>query len=101
MRFAIRRRRRQFAQYTFASIAAYLAAVNGSAPKGYTNFQQVVGNPSISTTRCSRNFFAQDTWKPLRNLTVTYGVRYDVYKTPDGGPDCAVRLLEELPHRQE
>ena len=38
----------QFAQYTFASIATYQAAVNGSAPKGYTNFQQVVGNPSIS-----------------------------------------------------
>src|SRR5215469_12629464 len=35
-----------FAQYTFASVAAYQAAVNSTAPKGYTNFQQVVGNPS-------------------------------------------------------
>jgi hypothetical protein len=73
----------QYAQYTFASIATYLAAKNGSAPMGYTNFQQVVGNPSLSYNSLFSGFFAQDTWKPLRNLTVTYGLRYDVYKTPD------------------
>jgi len=71
-----------FAQYTFANIAAYQAAVNGSAPKGYTNFQQVVGNSKISYNSLFTNFFAQDTWKPLRNLTVTYGVRYDLYQPP-------------------
>ncbi|HTS66273.1 MAG TPA: TonB-dependent receptor [Candidatus Acidoferrales bacterium] len=71
-----------FAQYTFATIAAYQAAVSGAAPKGYTNFQQVVGNSSISYNSLFSNFFAQDTWKPLRNLTVTYGVRYDVYQPP-------------------
>ena len=72
----------QFAQYTFASIATYQAAVSGVAPKGYTNFQQVVGNPSISYNSLFAGWFAQDTWKPVRNLTITYGIRYDVYKTP-------------------
>src|SRR5215471_18869770 len=57
-----------FSQYTFATVAAYLAAVNGSDPKGYTNFQQVVGNPSISYNSLFTSFFGQDTWKPLRNL---------------------------------
>ena len=71
-----------YAQYTFQTVAAYTAAVSGSAPKGYTNFQQVVGNPSISYNSLFTNFFAQDSWKPLRNLTVTYGVRYDVYQPP-------------------
>ena len=78
----------QFSQYTFASIATYQAAVNGTAPKGYTNFQQVVGNPSIAYNSLFGGFFAQDTWKPIRNLTVTYGVRYDVYKTPDADPNA-------------
>jgi hypothetical protein len=78
----------QFAQYTFANIAAYQAAVNGSAPRGYTNFQQVVGNPSISYNSVFGGFFVQDTWKPIRNLTVTYGVRYDIYKTPDSDPNA-------------
>ena len=72
-----------FAQYTFPTIAAYQAALNGTAKTGYSNFQQVVGNPSISYNSLFSNFFAQDTWKPLRNLTVTYGVRYDVYQVPN------------------
>ena len=27
--------------------------------------------------------YAQDTWKPRANITLTYGVRYDVYRPPD------------------
>ncbi|MCU1233415.1 MAG: Cna domain protein, partial [Candidatus Solibacter sp.] len=72
-----------FAQYNFASIAAYLNAVNGSAPKGYSSFSQIVGNPSLDYNSLFTSFFAQDSWKPLRNLTVTYGLRYDLYKMPD------------------
>ena len=32
--------------------------------------------------------FAQDTWKPMRNLTVTYGLRYDVYSPPEADPSA-------------
>ena len=71
-----------FAQYNFPSIAAYLAAVNGSAPKGYSSFSQIVGNPSLNYNSLFTNFFAQDSWKPMRNLTVTYGLRYDLYQMP-------------------
>ncbi len=71
-----------FAQYNFGSIAAYLAAVNGSGPKGYSSFSQIVGNPSLDYNSVFTNFFAQDSWKPMRNLTVTYGLRYDLYKMP-------------------
>ena len=28
------------------------------------------------------NFFAQDTWKPRPNLTIVYGVRYDLFQPP-------------------
>ncbi len=71
-----------FAQYTFPTIAAYLAAVNGSQPTGYSSFSQIVGNPSLNYNSLFTNFFAQDSWKPLRNLTVTYGLRYDLYQMP-------------------
>ncbi|HEY1495956.1 MAG TPA: TonB-dependent receptor, partial [Candidatus Solibacter sp.] len=81
---AIRDRQVQatYAQYNFATIAAYLAAVNGSAPKGYSSFSQIVGNPALNYNSVFTNFFAQDSWKPLRNLTVTYGLRYDLYQMP-------------------
>ena len=71
-----------FAQYNFPTIAAYLAAVNGSAPKGYSSFSQVVGNPSLAYNSLYTSFFAQDSWKPVRNLTITYGLRYDLYQPP-------------------
>jgi hypothetical protein len=71
-----------FAQYNFPTIAAYLAAVNGSAPKGYSSFSQIVGNPSLTYNSLFTNFFVQDSWKPVRNLTVTYGLRYDLYRMP-------------------
>jgi hypothetical protein len=68
--------------YTFPSIAAYLAAVNGSAPRGYSAFSQTVGEPSISYNSLFAGFYAQDTWKPLPNFTLTYGLRYDVFSPP-------------------
>ena len=77
-----------FAQYTFPSIAAYTAAVNGTNPTSYTTFQQTLGNPVIDYNSLFAGFFAQDAWKPIRNLTVTYGVRYDVYRPPDANQNA-------------
>jgi hypothetical protein len=71
-----------YAQYNFPTIAAYLAAMNGSAPKGYSSFSQIVGNPGLKYNSTFTNLFAQDSWKPIRNLTVTYGLRYDLYQMP-------------------
>ena len=69
--------------YTFPTIATYLAAANGTAPIGYSSFVQTFGNPSISYNSLFTGLFAQDSWKPRRNMTLTYGVRYDVYRPPD------------------
>ena len=35
------------AQYTFPTIAAYLAAAGGTNPRGYTTFTQAVGNSAL------------------------------------------------------
>lgn len=72
-----------YAQYTFPTITAYLNAVNGTNALGYTTFNQYLGNPVIDYNSLFAGFFAQDTWKPLRTLTLTYGLRYDVYRPPD------------------
>ncbi len=70
------------ATYTFPSIAAYLAAKNGTNLRGYTSFAQTVGEPSIQYNSLFTSLYAQDAWKPRANVTISYGVRYDVYRPP-------------------
>jgi len=70
------------ATYTFPSIAAYLAARNGTNPRGYANFVQTVGEPAISYNSLFTSLYAQDAWKPRANVTISYGLRYDVYRPP-------------------
>jgi len=70
------------ATYTFPNSAAYLAAVGGTAPLGYSSFVQTFGNPSINYDSLFSGAYAQDTWKPRPTLTITYGLRYDIYRVP-------------------
>jgi hypothetical protein len=71
-----------YALYTFPSIAAYLAAKNGTNPRGYSAYQQTFGEPSIKYNSLFTGLYAQDSWKPRSNVTLTYGLRYDVYRPP-------------------
>ena len=70
------------ATYTFPTIASYLAAVAGTNLRGYTSFAQTLGNPSLTYNSRFGGFYGQDTWKPRSNVTITYGVRYDIYSPP-------------------
>ena len=72
-----------FYQYTFPSIAAYVAAVNGSNPRSYTQYVESFGNPEIKFNSTFYNFFAQDDWKITRKLKLNYGLRYDLYNIPE------------------
>lgn len=80
------RRSAVFARYVFPSIAAYVAAKNGTAPKGYTNYVEAFGNPDIKYNSVFYNFFVQDDWKITRRLKFNYGLRYDLYDVPDADP---------------
>jgi hypothetical protein len=71
-----------FGRYTFANIQSYLDAVNGTNPRSYQNFTQTIGEPELKYNSLFSSFYAQDTFKPRPNITLTYGLRYDVYKMP-------------------
>ncbi len=67
------------AQYTFPTVAAYLAAKNGTNPKGYTQFTQTVAiEPEFDMTNAGFSAFLQDDWKVTPNFKFLYGVRYDL-----------------------
>ena len=49
----------------------------------YVNFIQTLGNPTMDYDSLFSGAYAQDTWKPRSNMTIVYGLRYDVYSPPD------------------
>ncbi len=55
-----------------------------------TNFIQGFGNPVSKISNKPLAFFAQDSWKVRPNLTLNYGVRYDIELT-DAIPTLAFR----------
>lgn len=75
-----------YTQYTFASIAQWVAAKN--APAGsparinYSNVKASIGQPGAAYHSVFFDLFAQDTWQFRKNLLISYGVRYDQYRAP-------------------
>jgi len=75
------------ATYTFANVAAYLAAKSGANPKGYTSFAQTVAiEPTFDMTNGGFSAFVQDDWKVTPNFKLLYGLRYDLNLYNEGIP---------------
>jgi hypothetical protein len=72
------------ATFTFPNVTAYLAAAAGTNPKGYTNLKQILGQPSLTYNSGLYSVYAQDNWKLRRNVTLTYGARYELFTPPPG-----------------
>lgn len=85
-----------FSHYTFPNVAAYLAARNGTAPRGYTTFVQTIGEPSLPYNSLFTGLYVQDSWKPRANVTVTYGLRYDIYQPPSANEDSPFPYSREF-----
>jgi hypothetical protein len=72
--------------YTFPSIDAFRDARSGITPRGYTRYEETLGDPETRLRSTFWNIFAQDDWKVSRRLKVNYGLRYDHYLVPKADP---------------
>ena len=74
--------------YNFGNINAFPAPFPAFSPiQAYglglpQNFVQGVGNPHDSFSNKALGMFIQDSWRIRPNLTLNYGVRYDIEFTP-------------------
>jgi hypothetical protein len=78
--------------YTFPTIASYLAAASGVDAFSYSTFNQSLGQPSLTYNSAFYTGYAQDDWKIRPNITLLYGVRYDLYDVPSGKKSAAYEL---------
>ncbi|HEX7962361.1 MAG TPA: TonB-dependent receptor, partial [Terriglobales bacterium] len=74
-----------FTQYTFPTIAAYLAAKNGTNPRSYTTVKQNAG-VGIGYHSVFWSWYGQDSWQVTPKLMLIGGVRYDKFVPPDANP---------------
>ncbi|MBZ5555896.1 MAG: TonB-dependent receptor [Acidobacteriia bacterium] len=74
--------------YTFPTIAAFLAAKSGAAPRGYTTMSQITGDPTFNMTTNIYSAFVQDDWQLTSTVKLLYGIRYDLYVYPQGIADA-------------
>ena len=72
-----------YTSYTFASIAQYASAKNGTTPQIYSSLAASIGQPGAAYHSVFWSFFGQDTWQVRRNILLTYGLRYDQYRSPN------------------
>src|SRR5206468_9932658 len=64
--------------YNFSSVAAYLAAKNGTNPRGYSTMTQLTGNLSFDMATNLYSLFVQDDWQLAPTVKLLYGLRYDL-----------------------
>lgn len=83
-----RQRAFSFNNYTFSSIANYQAALNGTNPKSYTQFQSQQDTQGLGYSSQFMGFYAQDTFQATKKMVLIYGLRYDRFKSPNPNPNA-------------
>jgi hypothetical protein len=78
--------------YFYPSLTAFAQDLGSLNQKNYTAFTQAFGNSSRAFSTREINVYAQDTWKVFRNLTVTYGVRWEKSLLPKPAESNSIYL---------
>jgi hypothetical protein len=66
-------------EYSYTSLTNFARdfSENTAGLRSYSNFQQAFGSPVHEFRTTDINFYAQDTWRLSRRLTLNYGLRYE------------------------
>jgi carboxypeptidase family protein/TonB-dependent receptor-like protein len=82
--------------YTFPDVASYLDARNGTNPRRYSVFTQIVGEPKIEFGSQYYFLFAQDDWRVRPNFKLNFGLRYELYDTPDARANAPLAISQKF-----
>ncbi|HEX5475161.1 MAG TPA: TonB-dependent receptor [Vicinamibacterales bacterium] len=82
--------------YTFPTVDAYLAAQSGANPFSYSTMEQITGDLSFDMSTNVVSTFIQDDWQLTPAVKVLYGIRYDLYKYPQGLADAPLASTHQF-----
>jgi hypothetical protein len=84
--------------YTYPNVLALGRDLVTPGAKNYTSFVQDFGLAKYSYTTIDFALFAQDQWKPMRRLTINYGIRWDKQTMPAPfAPNPAIPETQKFP----
>jgi hypothetical protein len=82
--------------YTFPTQQAYLDAKAGVNPFSYTTVSQLTGDLNFNMSTNIFSAFVQDDWQIASKFKLLYGIRYDLYKYPEGLPNAPLTQTHEF-----
>ncbi len=77
--------------YAFADVTDFANGIVNSTSKGSTYTESFPVLNTVHTRLNSLGFYVQDEWKILRNLNLTYGVRFELQGNPSCKENCYSR----------
>ncbi len=73
--------------YSYANALTYgrdlIALDNGVEARNYTRYTQSFGLPGLTFSTTDYSAFVQDQWRIRKNVTINYGLRYDLQRLPE------------------
>ena len=75
------------ATYSYSNALTYgrdlIARDNGVTARNYTTYTQSFGIPGLTFATTDYAVFVQDQWRIRKNITINYGLRYDLQQLPN------------------
>lgn len=78
--------------FTFASIDTYRQTLLGTSGYGPSQFSLTAGQPQLAVRQFDAGIFWGDEWKARPNLTINYGLRYELQTNIEDRKAIALRV---------